>query len=105
LDTAAEKTVPEDDRRIPAAKPLRGAILHSRDAFLLGAMSTAIDFTFCLDPVADDAAVAVGATRRHGLDGAFETVKRHAPIALHDLEGFIVVVAALIALCHVILLE
>jgi len=72
---------------------------------MLGAMGTAINLIAGLDAVTDHAAVAVCATRRHGVYGAFEAVEGHAPAALRDAEGFVVVVTAHITSSHRALLS
>src|SRR5690606_12825320 len=50
--------------------------------------------------MADDRAVAVAAARRHQADGAFEAVEGVRPARHRDLEGLVVVIAALVAACH-----
>jgi hypothetical protein len=80
---------------------LGGAILEGADPGLLGAMGAAEHPAVAgLETMADNAAVAVIAMRRHGRDRAFETVEGHGGAALGDLEGFVVVIAAEIAFGH-----
>src|SRR5262249_7804267 len=80
---------------------LDGAILEGTDACLLGAMGAAEHAAIPrLEAVADDAAVAMMAMRRHRRDGAFETVECHGGAALDDLEGLVVVSAGEIAFRH-----
>src|SRR5262249_20438072 len=81
------------------------AIADALDALMLGAMGTAIDLISGLDAVTDHAAVAVRTTRCHGVNGAFEAVESHAPAALRDAEGFVVVVTANITSSHGVLLS
>jgi hypothetical protein len=69
-------------------------------AFLLGAVSAAVERLSILDAVADDPAAAVGALRRAAVDCAFETVERHRSPAHRYLKTAVVVVAAYIALGH-----
>jgi aldose sugar dehydrogenase len=56
-----------------------------------------------LGAMTDHLAIAVLAHRRHTLDGTFEAVERVALARRHDLEGFVVVVTAHLALGHVYL--
>src|SRR5262245_41313317 len=66
-------------------------LLHAGD---LGAMGAAEDAALLLQAVADDAAAAVGAHRREGLDGALEAVERVRGASHRHLEGLVVVVSA-----------
>jgi hypothetical protein len=50
--------------------------------------------------MSDDGAAAMGAARRHRLNGALETVEGHGAVTLDDLERPVVFVAALIASGH-----
>src|SRR5438552_14092613 len=65
-----------------------------------GAIGTAVDLALGLDAVADHPAFAVGASGGHGVDGAFEAVERHRPVALGNAERLVIVVAAHITLSH-----
>src|SRR5437763_5170012 len=71
-----------------------GAIPELLHAGGLGAVRAAIDAPVLLDAVADDAAIAVGARRREGLDGALEAVERVRGASHRDLEGLVVLVSA-----------
>src|SRR5438034_10131001 len=54
------------------------AVLEVSDALLLGAMGAAEYLAVAgFDAMADHRAAAMGATRRHCLDGAFEAVAGH----------------------------
>src|SRR5207253_8576276 len=66
-------------------------LLHAGGVSAVGA---AIDAPVLLDAVADDAALAVGASRREGLDGALEAVERVRGASHRDLEGLVVLVSA-----------
>ena len=68
--------------------------------FVTGAMRAAIDCAAHFDAMTHDLAIAVSTARRQCVDGAFEAVESHRAAALDDLEGPIVVIAALIALRH-----
>ena len=81
------------------------AVLDAPDAFVPGAMGAAVDVALGLDAVADHAAFAVGASGRHCVDGAFEAVERHRPVALGDAERLVIVVTANITLSHGTLLS
>ena len=80
-------------------------IVDALDPRLLRTMGAAIDLSLRLDPVANHTAIAVRASRSHGLDGALEAVERHRPAPLRNLECLVVVVAANIALCHGVFLS
>src|SRR5205814_7850111 len=60
----------------------------------VSAVGAAIHAPFLLHAVADDAAIAVGARRREGLDGALEAVERVRGASHRDLEGLVVLVSA-----------
>jgi hypothetical protein len=57
-------------------------------------MAAAEDFAAFIHAVANDAAIAMRATRRHGFNGAFETIKGFALTSLDDFERLVIVVAA-----------
>ena len=61
---------------------------------------TANDTSRRFDAMSDHATLAVGATRRERLDGAFEAVESYRLAALCYLKSFVVVVAASIANSH-----
>ena len=82
-----------------------GPVLDTPDAFMPGAMGTAVDLALGLDAVADHPAFAMGASGSHGVDGAFEAVERHRPVALGNAERLVIVVAAHITLSHGTLLS
>src|SRR4029453_8274423 len=69
------------------------------------AMRAAVDLALLLRAVADHPAFAVGASGGHGVDGAFEAVERHGPVALGDPERLVIVVTAHITLSHGTLLS
>jgi hypothetical protein len=54
-----------------------------------------------LNPMADNAAAAMRAPRRHGFNGTFETIESHAASTLRDNDRFVIVVSAHIALRHI----
>jgi hypothetical protein len=64
-------------------------------------MGTAKGLRPCLDPVTDDPAAAMGATRRHPFDCTFETVECHASSALSDDYRLVIIVSAHVTLRHV----
>lgn len=63
-------------------------------------MRAAEHATVLFDAVANDAAVAMLASRGHGMDRALERIERAATIALDDVEGVAVVVSAYITGFH-----
>src|SRR5260221_8767506 len=63
-------------------------------------MRAAIDPAALLDAMTNDAALAMGASRRQRRDRAFETVERQGLSLRQDLEALVVVVAANIARRH-----
>src|SRR5260221_124670 len=63
-------------------------------------MRAAIDPAALLDAMSNDAALAMGASRRQRGDRAFETVERQGLSLRQDLETLVVVVAAYIAYRH-----
>src|SRR5207244_2101390 len=71
-----------------------GAIPELLRAGGVSAVGAAIDAPFLLHAVADDAAIAVGASRREGLDGALEAVERVRGASHRDLKGLVVLVSA-----------
>src|SRR5690606_25400934 len=78
------------------------AVVNPFHARLPGAVRAAVHRAVVLGAVADDPALAVGAGGRHGVDRAFERVVGAASVAHHDLEGLVVVVAAVVAGGHCI---
>src|SRR5712692_2038460 len=66
-------------------------LLHAGD---LGAMGAAEDAALLLHAVPDDAAAAMGAHRRKGLDGALEAVERVRGTSHRHLERLVVLVSA-----------
>src|SRR6185295_1775204 len=93
--TACSASSPDRSCSLP---PLRrrssDAVRQSGLAALLGAVDAAVDRARRLDAVADDAAAAVLATRRQGVDRALEAVEDVGRTLHHHLEGLIVVVSA-----------
>src|SRR5690349_21029194 len=70
-------------------------------AFVMGAVRTAIKLAGDFDAVPDDPALAMGAGRRDGVNGALEAVEDHGPaVRAHQLEGLVILVAAYIASRH-----
>src|SRR5262245_1146625 len=67
---------------------------------MLGAMGAAIDLVPCLDAVTNHPTVAVSTPRRHGMDGALETVEGHRPAALGDTDGLVVIITAYVTSRH-----
>src|SRR5215475_1311498 len=67
---------------------------------MLGAMGAAVDLVPCLDAVTNHPTVAVSTPRRHGMDGALETVEGHRPAALGDTDGLVVIITAYVASRH-----
>ena len=76
------------------------SILHAGNSGLFGAVGATEGLALCLDPVADDAAAAMGAPGRHAFDCTFETVECHAPLTLSDNDRLVVVVSAHITHWH-----
>lgn len=88
---------------IKAIASTSGAIFDS--ALVLRAVRAAIEPAGSFDAVSDDSALAVGAGRGYRLDRALEAVEDHGPaIGGHELEGFVVFVAAQVAFRHGVLL-
>jgi hypothetical protein len=75
-------------------------ILEALDSFFLRAVVAAEKLAVSFQPMADDAATACDACRRHRLNCAFETVKRHRPTAHRHLKRFIVVITASVTFGH-----
>ena len=76
---------------------LSRAIGETAGAFRLRAVRAAINRALGLDTVAQRAAIAMRATRRQRMNGAFKTVECPA-LALHgNLEGLVVIVTADVA--------
>jgi hypothetical protein len=71
---------------------------------MLGAVCTAEDAAIVLDAVAHDANAAMGARGRERGDRALKAVEDVSFAAHSDLEGFVIVVAALRAFAHDVLL-
>ena len=94
-----------DAWRCPARTAGGGRVQSARsrmtlDTRLLRAIRTAVVRAVGFQPVADDRALAVRASRGQHVDRAFEAVERVARVAhLHD-EGLVVVVPAVVASCH-----
>jgi hypothetical protein len=61
---------------------------------LVGAVGATIKYSTCLDPVPDDAAPAVGAGWRQGLDGALKAVEYMCLASHAHFKSFVVLVAA-----------
>src|SRR5690606_38378050 len=76
------------------------AVFQSVHARLLRAVAATDVASLGFHAMADDRAVAVAAARRHQADGAFEAVEGVRPARHRDLEGLVVVIAALVAACH-----
>ena len=71
-----------------------GAILEGRHALVFGAVRAAEhNTTGCLDPVADDTATTMGASRGQRVDSAFEAVERMCLPILQNLKRLVVFVA------------
>jgi hypothetical protein len=81
---------------------LSRSILHAGNSGLFGTVGAAKGLALCLNPVADDAAAAMGTPGRHGLDGTFEAVERHAPLTLSDNDRLVIVVSTYITHRHMI---
>jgi hypothetical protein len=86
----------------PVWTRLGRSILHTGNSGLFGTVGATEGLALCLDPVADDAAAAMGAPGRHGFDRTFETVECHASLTLSDNDRFVIVVSAHITHWHVI---
>src|SRR5215470_20093442 len=76
------------------------SILHAGNSGLFGAVGAAKGLALCLDPMADDAAAAMGAPRRHAFDRTFEAVECHTSLALSDNDRLVIVVSAHITHRH-----
>ena len=74
-----------------------GSIDQSFDAGLLGAVRAAEVRSRRLDPMADDCAAAVLATRRQHVDGALETVEDMLPAVHDDKKRLVVTISAVFA--------
>lgn len=81
-------------------EPGSGPILEGSDAGPVGAVGAAEDATIRLHPMPDHLAATVGADRRHCMDGTLEAIEGVGGALLHDLECFVVVVAADLTSCH-----
>jgi hypothetical protein len=64
---------------------------------MLGAMGAAVDLAVGFHTMSDDAALAMLAARRHGVDSALEAVEGLRLTALRDLERLVVIVPANLA--------
>jgi hypothetical protein len=80
------------------------AVDEALDALMLGAMDAAIDGVVVLHAMADDAAATMRAERRERGDGAFEAVEDMGAAAHGDFEAPVVIIAALRAFAHGVLL-
>jgi hypothetical protein len=82
--------------------PLRSscAVGYAFHALVLGTVGTAIDLATGLDTVTDHSTVAVGAARRHSMNGTLKAVEGHGSVALADTESLVVIVTAHIASSH-----
>src|SRR5258708_20211216 len=78
------------------------SILHTGNSGLFGTVGATEGLALCLDPVADDAAAAMGAPGRHAFDCAFETVECHASLTLRDNDRLVIVVSAHITHSHIL---
>jgi hypothetical protein len=76
------------------------SILHAGNSGLFGTVGAAKSLALCLNPVADDAAAAMGAPGRHAFDGTFEAVECHASLTLSDNDRLVIVVSAHITHRH-----
>ena len=76
------------------------SILHTGNSGLFGTVGATEGLALCLDPVADDAAAAMGAPGRHAFDRTFETVECHAPLTLSDNDRLVIFVSAHITHRH-----
>jgi len=77
-----------------SAHRLRDPVPEAGDAGRLGAVCAAIEDSIVFEPVADDPAAAMRASRCENLDRAFEAVKNVVLAALDNRERLVVVVAA-----------
>jgi hypothetical protein len=68
-------------------------------------MGTAVDLARGLDAVANDRALAVRTTRRHGVNGTLEAVERHGSVLTRDAKGIVIVITADVAFGHGTLLS
>ena len=73
-------------------------------AFALGAVIAAEHATILLQSMTDDADAAMPARRRERVDRTLETVENMSLSSHHNLEGFVVLVAAALAFRHMCLL-
>lgn len=64
------------------------------------AMGTAVDLSSCFDAMTNDSAVAMSATWRECLDGAFKAVECVTLPSHHHFKRLVVFVSADFALCH-----
>ena len=70
------------------------AVIDTNDAGLLRAVRAAVNLAISFDPMADDSATAVSATRREGVNRAFETIE-HMRLALGlYLETLVIIISA-----------
>jgi len=70
------------------------------DAFLMRAMSTAIEIAMRLHSVANDLATAMLALRRQGVNRAFETIEKMRTASGHDLKRLVIFIPANFTLVH-----
>jgi hypothetical protein len=79
---------------------LSGAVLNRLYSFLMGTMGATVEFSVGLNPMPQDSVPAVLTPRREGLGGALKAVKLVGFPAQDDLERFIILVPAFLALGH-----
>lgn len=68
-------------------------------------MGAAINRAAVLNAVSNHGTLAVRAPGGHGVDCTLEAVERHRLVTLRDAEGLVVIIAANVTGCHLILLE
>src|SRR5215210_1823024 len=88
--------------RLRGHPDLPGSRLGGTAGRVPSTMGTAVHLSIDLLAMADDRTAAMGAARRHLVDGALKTVKcRCRAVGLGDREGLVVVVTTQITSCHV----
>jgi len=76
--------------------------MNSRYTLFLSTMGTAVEEAIGFDTMTDDHASAVLALGSKGVNGAFKRIECMRFSILHDLERFIIIVAANFTLGHIV---
>ena len=73
---------------------LISAVFEAGNPLMCGAMGATVHLAAGFVSMANDAATAMRALRRHDMDGTFEAIEVMGNAVLNDLDGFVVLVAA-----------